>query len=156
MTNEADNSVETYTGLTANPFKKRVRQHETDIKNYRPHDPDNHKSGTRLSRHCGQLVARRIPYTITWKILKETKTNFNPTTGFCVLCANEKFLIMFKPEDATLNLRSGFFSHSPLPSRVLAPPQKIIISKLSSCLCFIYIYVIIFYFWSSLRTQFIC
>ena len=111
VTNEADNSVETYTGLTANPFKKRVRQHETDIKNYRPHDPDNHKSGTRLSRHCGQLVARRIPYTITWKILKETKTNFNPTTGFCMLCANEKFLIMFKPEDATLNLRSEFFSH---------------------------------------------
>ena len=36
VTNEADNSVETYTGLTANAFKKRVRKHETDIKSYRP------------------------------------------------------------------------------------------------------------------------
>ena len=30
--NEVDNTVETYTGLTANPFKKRVRQHEADSK----------------------------------------------------------------------------------------------------------------------------
>ena len=111
VTNEADNTVETYRGLTANPFKKRVRQHEADIEKYRPHDPGNHKSGTRLSRHCGQLAANNIPYTITWKILKETKTAFNPTTGFCVLCSMEKFLIMFKPGDATLNLRSEFFSH---------------------------------------------
>ena len=111
VTNESDNSVETYTGLTANAFKKRVRQHETDIEKYRPHDPDNHKSGTRLSRHCGQLAADNIPYNIAWRILKETKTAFNPTTGFCVLCSMEKYLIMFKPEDATLNLRSEFFSH---------------------------------------------
>ena len=111
VTNEADNTVETYTGLTSNHFKKRVRQHEKDIEKYRPHDPDNHKSGTRLSRHCGQLAANGIPYNITWRILKETKTAFNPSTGFCMLCSMEKFLIMFKPEDASLNLRSEFFSH---------------------------------------------
>ena len=34
VTNEADNTSETYTGLTANPFKKRVRQHEADIEKY--------------------------------------------------------------------------------------------------------------------------
>ena len=80
--------METYTGLTANAFKK--REHV----NYRPHDPDNHKSGTRQSRHCGQLVARKIPHNIAWRILKETKTNFNPTTGFS---ENPKFksLAMF-------------------------------------------------------------
>ena len=111
VTNEVDSSVETYTGLTANPIKLRIRKHESDISSYRPHDPDNHKSGTRLSRHCGQLAANGIPFTITWKILKETKTAFNPKTGFCVLCCTEKFFIMFKPEDATLNLRSEFFSH---------------------------------------------
>ena len=106
-----DNSEETYTGLTANPIKLRIRKHESDIKSYKPHDPETHKSGTRLSRHCGQLGAVSIPYNITWKILKETKTAFNPTTGICKLCCMEKFLIMFKPEDATLNLRSEFFSH---------------------------------------------
>ena len=31
VTNEADNTVQTDTGLTANPFKKRVRQYERDI-----------------------------------------------------------------------------------------------------------------------------
>ena len=73
--------METYTGLTANPIKLRIRKHESDIKSYKPHDPDTHKSGTRLSRHWGQLGAVSIPYNITWKILKETKTAFNPTTG---------------------------------------------------------------------------
>ena len=34
------------------------------------------------------------------------KTAFNPSTGICKLCCMEKFLIMFKPEDATLNLSS--------------------------------------------------
>ena len=52
-----------------------------------------------------------IPYTITRRILHETKTAFNPTIGFCVLCTMEKFLIIFRPKDATLNLRSEFFSH---------------------------------------------
>ena len=111
VTNETDNSVETYTGLTENAIKLRVRGHESDIKNYKPNDPSNHKSGTRLSRHCGQLAANNVPYNISWSILKETKTAFNPSTGFCKLCSMEKYLIMFKPEDATLNLRSEFFSH---------------------------------------------
>ena len=111
VTNEADNSVETYTGLTEGPIKLRARGHESDIKNYKPNDPDKHKSGTRLSRHCGQLAANNIPYNINWSILKETKTAFNPNTGFCKLCSMEKYLIMFKPEDATLNLRSEFFNH---------------------------------------------
>ena len=47
-----------YTGLTANPFQKRVRQNERDIEMYRPHDPDNHKLGTRLSRHSVGLGSR--------------------------------------------------------------------------------------------------
>ena len=106
-----DQSVETYTGLTEQEFKKRVQKHNYDIKNYKPNDPESHKSGTRLSRHCGSLTAENIPYTLNWSILCETKTAFNPNTGYCKLCAMEKFFIMFKPGDATLNLRSEFFSH---------------------------------------------
>ena len=106
-----DQSIETYTGLTEQEFKKRVQKHNYDIKNYKPNDPESHKSGTRLSRHCGSLTAENIPYTLNWSILCKTKTAFNPTTGYCKLCAMEKFFIMFKPGDATLNLRSEFFSH---------------------------------------------
>ena len=72
---------------------------------------ESHKSGTRLSRHCGRLEADNIPYTLSWSILCETKVAFNPTTGFCKLCVMEKYYIMFKPGDASLNLRSEFFSH---------------------------------------------
>ena len=102
---------EYYTGLTEGPIKKRIKKHFSDIKMYRPLDPENHKSGTRLSRYCGNLEARNIPYSIKWDIICETKVAFNPLNGYCKLCTMEKYYIMFKPEDATLNLRSEFFNH---------------------------------------------
>ena len=49
--------------------------------------------------------------TIEWSILCETGFAFNPITERCKLCLMEKYLIMFNPADATLNLRSEFFSH---------------------------------------------
>ena len=104
-------AIEYYTGLTENPIKKRIKKHFSDIEHYNPLDPDNHKSGTRLSRHCGNLAVNNIPYNIEWDILAETKVAFNPLTGYCKLCTMEKYLIMFRPEDATLNLRSEFFNH---------------------------------------------
>ena len=110
-TNLATQSVETYTGLTEPPAKRRFKKHYSDIESYQPNDPESHKSRTRLSRHCGRLKADNIPYTLSWSILCETKVAFNPTTGFCKLCVMEKYYIMFKPEDATLNLRSEFYSH---------------------------------------------
>ena len=101
--------VQTYTGLTENYIKKRIKKHYYDIKNFNPNDPEN--QGTRLSRHCGQLRLDGKPYTIEWSILCETGHAFSPTTGICKLCLTEKYLIMFNPADASLNLRSEFFSH---------------------------------------------
>ena len=109
--NPANQVVEYYTGLTENTIKKRIKRHYSDIEKFNPNDPENHKSGTRLSRHCGQLKNEGKPYSIDWSILCETKTAFCPTTGFCKLCTMEKYLIMFRPADATLNLRSEFFGH---------------------------------------------
>ena len=37
--------------------------------------------------------------------------DFNPATGICRVCLEEKFFIMFCPEGATLNQRSEFFTH---------------------------------------------
>ena len=104
-------NIETYTGLTEPRAKKRFKKHYDDIKKFNPRDPENHKSGTRLSRHCGGLEASNIPYNIKWDILCETKVAFNPSTGYCKLCTTEKYFIMFNPDDASLNLRSEFFSH---------------------------------------------
>ena len=105
------NTTATYTGLSSPPFKNRVRGHLQDIKNHNPSDPDCHRSGTRLSRHVGELKTQNVPYRIDWKIIKETKTAYNPATNYCKLCTMEKYLIMFNPDDAKLNLRSEFFSH---------------------------------------------
>ena len=107
----SDQQTETYTGLTENTIKKRIKKHFSDIEKYNPADPENHKSGTRLSRHCGQLNVDKVPFTLQWSILAETKVAFSPTTGFCKLCTTEKYFIMFNPAYATLNLRSEFFSH---------------------------------------------
>jgi len=103
--------TEYYTGLTENQIKKRIKKHFSDIEKYNRNDPDNHKSGTRLSRYCGELRTDGIPYNIKWGILAETGIAFNPTTSFCKLCTTEKYMIMFNPGEATLNLRSEFFGH---------------------------------------------
>ena len=103
--------AEFYTGLTEGPIKKRIKRHYSDIERYRPLDPENHQSGTRLSRYCGNLAANNIPYSIAWDVICETKVAFNPLTSYCKLCTMEKYFIMFKPEGATINLRSEFFNH---------------------------------------------
>ena len=106
-----NNTTATYTGLSSPPFKSRVKGHYQDIKKYNPSDPDNHKSGTRLSRHIGELKEQNVPYRLNWKIIRETKTAYNPATNYCKLCTMEKYFIMFNPDDASLNQRSEFFSH---------------------------------------------
>ena len=105
----ANQITQTYTGLTEPPVKRRIKRHYSDIAKFNPNDPENHKNGTRLSRHCGQLGLENKPYTIQWSILCETGHAFNPSTGTCKLCLMEKYLILFNPADATLNLRSEFF-----------------------------------------------
>ena len=107
----SDQQIDTYTGLTENTIKKRIKKPLSDIEKYSLADPENHKSGTRLSRHCGQLNVDKVPFSVRWSILAETKVAFSPTTGFCKLCTTEKYFIMFNPADASLNLRSEFFSH---------------------------------------------
>ena len=52
-------------------MKKRVAGHKNNIKNHNP-GSDEHKAGTRLSRHCGGMKLKGIPYTIEWSILKRT------------------------------------------------------------------------------------
>ena len=88
-------------------------RNDADDLQTRNHNPgsDEHKAGTRLSRHCGGMKLKGIPYTIEWSILKRTNGAFNPRRNFCQLCCMEKYLIMFNPDDATLNLRSEFFAH---------------------------------------------
>ena len=67
------------------------------------------QGGTRFSTQVRKLVDKGASYTVTWQILARA-SSFNPTTGMCRLCLKEKFLIMFAPTTASLNMRSEIYS----------------------------------------------
>ena len=99
---EDNGSTETYTGLTARTFKRRLYEHNQDFNHQK-------REGTTLSNHVWGLKNTQIPHKISWKILSRGQS-FNPTNKQCNLCLKEKYFIMFRPEGATLNDRSEFFA----------------------------------------------
>ena len=103
VTNLITEEKEKYTGLTEGTFKKRYTGHTGNFR----HKDQAHK--TRLATHVHKLQNRGTPHSISWQILSRA-SGYNPTTGMCRLCLKEKFLIMFSPTTATLNLRSEIFS----------------------------------------------
>ena len=94
--------IETYTGLSDPPFKKRYGGHLSTFK----HKNSDHTS---LSNHSWDLKRKSIDHTISWKILARSK-GFNPSTGQCRLCIKEKYFFMFNPSEASLNNRTEFYS----------------------------------------------
>ena len=98
----ADNKTEYYTGLSSD-FNTRFYQHKGSFrKRSREHE-------TTLSTHIWQLKEKNTDYEINWSLV-DRATTFNHTKKKCNLCLKEKFHIMFKPENATLNKRSEFYS----------------------------------------------
>ena len=89
VTRTDNDKAETYTGITARKFKTRFYEHTADMR-------DERRNGTGLSNYIWEL--------------KNSHTPFNPISKSCRLCLKEKFLIMFRPEGATLNSRSEFFA----------------------------------------------
>ena len=51
-----------------------------------------------------------IPYHLVWDIVARAAP-YNPATGYCDLCTEEKYRIMFEPQGASLNQRSEFFAY---------------------------------------------
>ena len=100
---ERDQTVNTYTGLTRNPFKKRFNGHQYSF---------NHRDApnkTTLSTHVWKLKDKGENYDMAWEIV-DRAPDFNPTNRKCRLCLKEKFYIIFQPDGATLNSRSELFS----------------------------------------------
>ena len=102
VTDTTTGEKETYTGLTDGTLRARIGQHEG---NCRHRD----QPGTRLSKHVWSLKDKDHPYTITWQILCRAGS-YNPSSGICRLCLKEKYLIMYAPATASLNLRSEIYS----------------------------------------------
>ena len=113
---EDDNSVEYYVGQTTQKIKTRIGQHKRDAANYHPSQKE--KKISRLSRHIGELELNKVPYHLEWSILSKENL-YDPVSDFCSLCNREKYLIMYRPERATLNLRSELFGWFFLKTRNL-------------------------------------
>ena len=99
----ANNHTEFYTGIAGNSFKERVGGHLYDFNHW-----DQRKSTT-LSKHIWDHKQNGRTYDLSWSLM-ETAPTYNHTTGKCRLCLREKWYIMFRPDDATLNDRSEFYS----------------------------------------------
>ena len=96
------NTSATQTGCTVN-FKKRYGQYLHSFKN----ENANH---TCLCNEVWKYKKANIPYQITWDIVARAPP-YNPAIGYCDLCTEEKYRIMFEPGGASLNQRSEFFAH---------------------------------------------
>ena len=107
VTNRDTGQVETYTGVTKRPFKKRYNEHKGS---FRHHDQPN---GTRLSNYIWELKDSNVDIDIfrdlSWGIKAQSEP-FNPVSNICRLCLMEKYMILFEPADASLNQRSEFFT----------------------------------------------
>ena len=97
-------NVPQWTGCTVN-FKQRYGQYIHSF----THINANH---TCLCNHVWKLKSSvpPIPYHLVWDIVARAAP-YNPATGYCDLCTEEKYRIMFEPQGASLNQRSQFFAY---------------------------------------------
>ena len=94
----------TYIGLTAQTFKKRITKHNFDFRH------EEMRTSTKLSGHIWDLKDRNTKFEIKWNILSKAKP-FSPVSGVCNLCTREKFFIVYKSELGTLNSRDEMKSN---------------------------------------------
>ena len=98
-----NNKVEKYIGLTERKFEDRFKEHT------RSFEVRKAKNSTTLSKKIWKLKEQRLPLEISWKILKKAKPYQSGDTH-CQLCLTEIYMIMYKPEEASLNSRTEFFN----------------------------------------------
>ena len=99
VTDTSNQTQETYVGTAQGSFKTRYNNHKSSF------GLSHKRTDTRLSAHIWNLRDENRPYNVTWKILKQTKPYSN-ATGKCHMCNYEKFIILCKPELASLNVRT--------------------------------------------------
>jgi hypothetical protein len=103
VTETQSGNKETYTGVTSRTFKRRLYEHNADMRK------QDGRSKTCLSAHTWSLKDDGIDFNVTWK-LKDRATAFNPITKKCRICLKEKSHILYKADGASLNKRSEIFN----------------------------------------------
>ena len=101
ITNNNNNEIKFYIGISETPFKTRYNNHLSSI------NKPNNKQSTELSKYVLGLKNDNISYSIKWSIL--SKINNTPRLNNCKLCLMEKFWIINSIDDTNcLNKRSEF------------------------------------------------
>ena len=98
------NNIDTFTGLTADPFKSRYNNHTKSFRHKK------YINDSELAKHIWKLKDQDRSFTISWKIIDMGKP-FNPATKICQLCTREKYYLIYRPELCTLNSYSELGSH---------------------------------------------
>ena len=96
--------METYVGLAKN-FKKRYLKHKKNVLD------ESAPGGTSLSNYFWKETNQGGDPKVTWKFLERNVPIFNPIANKCRLCLREKFNIVLRPSEATLNSRQEIFAH---------------------------------------------
>ena len=97
------NAVETYVGLTANVFKDRYGVHKSNFEHR------DQRGTTTLSDYIWKLKDKGEDFSVKWDVVTRAKP-FSPVSKRCNLCIEEKFQILFNPDQASLNSRLELFA----------------------------------------------
>ena len=92
-----------YVGVTATSWKLRYGNHKTSFKH------SFKRKNTKLAGYVWALKDEGLQPEIKWRILSRNQP-FKASTNSCRLCLKEKYFLMHKPEEATINSRDEFFS----------------------------------------------
>ena len=103
ITNNSNNEIKTYIGLTERAFKERFNNHTKDCKHIK------YKNNTELAKYIWSLKENGITPRITWRIL--SKVHGEPRNKCCKLCLMEKYFIISQIDNNNLlNKRSEFIT----------------------------------------------
>lgn len=99
----ATNETRTYTGMCEPTFKTRFANHMTSLRHER------YSKSTELSKHAWNLQSQGHQYSISWRILEQSKAYSNISKK-CHLCTAEKYHILSAVGPSSLNKRSELVS----------------------------------------------
>ena len=99
----SDNKTETYFWLTATAFKSRLENHRASLKS------KSKCNATELSKYIWQLKESNCNHFLNWKTLCYA-SHYSNSTKKCNLCIAEKYSIICKPKQATLNKKNELVS----------------------------------------------
>ena len=92
-----------YVGVSGPSWKLRYGNHKASFTH------STKRKQTRLAGYIWSLKDEGIEPNVKWRILARCQP-YRASNNTCRLCLREKFILMHKPGEATINSRDEFFS----------------------------------------------